>query len=195
MERQGHPRFYELIDELAAMHAAKNAGYAGSDNPDPLANFRKCEKFGISAFQGCLVRLSDKFARVTNLAKKPTDEQVGESITDTLKDLASYALLAICLYEEEPQEYVPDTLSEQGFPAGIPSPLCGDDVISREAFWYPASRRPEGKRIGLITDRENLAIARWNTEYEKWEAQMVLSGDPVSSVYYWTDPQAVIPVP
>lgn len=100
-DRKGHPRFFKLLDEAADLHERKNAGYAGMDNPDPLANFRECERFGVSAFKGCLVRLSDKFIRVTNLARNPENEQVGEAITDTLKDLAAYAYIAICLYEEE----------------------------------------------------------------------------------------------
>lgn len=97
----GHPRFFQLLEEAADLHARKSAGYAGIDNPDPLANFRASEKIGVSAFKGCLIRLSDKFERVCNLARLPDNEQVGETIIDTLKDLSVYANIAICLYEEE----------------------------------------------------------------------------------------------
>jgi hypothetical protein len=38
---------------------------------------------------------------VTNLVKNPLNEQVGENIKDTLMDLAAYALIAICLLEEQ----------------------------------------------------------------------------------------------
>jgi hypothetical protein len=97
----GHPRFYELLEQAKDLHQRKSAGYSGVDNPDPLSNFRECERFGISAFHGCLVRLSDKFIRVSNLARNPDNEQIGETIVDTLNDLAAYAYIAICLYEEE----------------------------------------------------------------------------------------------
>lgn len=97
----GHPRFFELLESLADTHDRKNAGYAGADNPDPLANFRTSEKFGVSAFLGCMVRLSDKFIRITNLIRDPSNERVGEAITDTLIDLAAYALIAIILWEEK----------------------------------------------------------------------------------------------
>lgn len=97
----GHPRFFELLDELKRLHKRKNAGYAGMDNPDPLANFRESTRFGVSPFEGCLVRLSDKFVRVTNLARDSSNEQVGESLADTLMDLAAYSLIALILLEEE----------------------------------------------------------------------------------------------
>lgn len=93
-------RYIELLEQAKELHIKKNAGYAGADNPDPWANFRMCEAFGVSAFDGCMVRLSDKYIRVTNLMKNPNNDQVGESIKDTLMDLSAYALIAICLLEE-----------------------------------------------------------------------------------------------
>ena len=94
-------RFLELLDKIRDTHIRKSAGYAGQENPDTWANFRLSERFGVSPFIGCLVRLSDKFIRVSNLVRDARNEQVGEGIKDTLIDLASYALIAICLFEEE----------------------------------------------------------------------------------------------
>jgi len=93
-----------LLDEAWDLHQRKNAGYAGEDNADPWANFRMSEAFGISAFDGCLVRLSDKYIRITNLRKRPENDKVNESIRDTLQDLAAYALIAVCLLDEEKAE-------------------------------------------------------------------------------------------
>lgn len=93
-------KFMNLITEMEDIHKRKNAGYAGEGSMDPWANFRMSEAIGVSAFNGCLVRMGDKYTRVCNLAKNPDNEQVGESIHDTLIDLANYALIAICLYEE-----------------------------------------------------------------------------------------------
>ena len=95
----GDPQYLKLLDEMRELHLKKNAGYSG-DNPDRWVNFRMAENFGVSAFLGCLVRMSDKFNRVQNLVKNPRNEQVGEAITDTLMDLASYALISICLLQE-----------------------------------------------------------------------------------------------
>ena len=95
------PRYLELLGEAAVLHEQKNDGYAGVDAVDPWVNFREAETFGVSAFKGCLIRMSDKYIRVANLLKNPDNDKVGESITDTLFDLSAYALIAICLYEEK----------------------------------------------------------------------------------------------
>jgi hypothetical protein len=97
----GSVRYKELLGEAWELHMNKNAGYAGADNPDPWANFRMSEAFGVSALDGCLVRMSDKYIRVTNLRRDATNDRVNESIIDTLRDLSAYALIAICLMEEE----------------------------------------------------------------------------------------------
>lgn len=97
----GDPRYLALLAEMADIHKRKNAGYSGADQPDRWANFRHAEGFGVSALVGCLIRLSDKYIRVQNLVRQPANEQVGESVRDTLVDLASYALIAVCLLEEE----------------------------------------------------------------------------------------------
>jgi hypothetical protein len=94
-------KYLELLEVMKELHIRKNAGYAGDDNPDAWANFRMAEAFGVSPFKGCLVRMSDKYIRVTNLVRDPKNEQVGENIKDTLRDLAAYALIAVCLLEEQ----------------------------------------------------------------------------------------------
>ena len=83
-----------LLDHIAEVFrrnlgtaAAKNHDYAGSE--DPLANFRECERFGVSMSGGIMVRLSDKWSRLTNLFL--TDpEVVGESLFDTIEDMQVY---------------------------------------------------------------------------------------------------------
>jgi len=81
-------------------HICKNAGYAGSDNPDPFANFRVCERLGIPAFLGALIRKMDKVERLIHILHNPNDELVGESVADTLLDDASYALIVSVLFNE-----------------------------------------------------------------------------------------------
>ena len=93
----GHPRFYELLDYIADLHDRKNSNYA-SDG-DPLSNLRLCESFGVPATIGTMVRMSDKWSRLTELTKGKQD-RVGESMTDTLMDMAIYSLLEIILIEE-----------------------------------------------------------------------------------------------
>ncbi len=97
----GNPRFLALLAEVFDTHIAKAAGYSGQDNPDTWANFREAEAWGLTPAQGCLVRMGDKYRRVQNLLRNPDNDRVGEPVHDTLMDLANYALIAICLLEEE----------------------------------------------------------------------------------------------
>ena len=95
--KKGSPRFYELLDEIADLHDRKSNNY--STDSDPLSNLKMCEQFGVPAYLGVMVRLSDKWSRLTQLAGGKPD-LVGESIIDTLKDMAIYSLLAIILWEK-----------------------------------------------------------------------------------------------
>ncbi len=95
--------FLRLLDNIRDLHKRKNDGYAGKDAMDPWANFRMAERMGVSAFKGCLIRMSDKFVRIMNLTRDAENDQVGESVVDTLMDLSVYSLIAICLYNEQSQ--------------------------------------------------------------------------------------------
>lgn len=92
--------YLDLLETMADLHRRKSAGYAGADNPDPWANFRRCEQFGIATTDGVITRMSDKWSRLQALWRDANNEQVGESLDDTLMDLASYALILVCLRKE-----------------------------------------------------------------------------------------------
>jgi hypothetical protein len=94
----GHPKFYELLTEMAKLHSNKNHDY--TDGVDPFLNFRLSETLGIPAWKGVLVRLTDKFSRITNFAKRETLKVSSESFRDTLLDNAVYSLIALILFEE-----------------------------------------------------------------------------------------------
>ena len=96
-----HPDYNLLFEEIISLHCRKNAGYAGIGANDPWANFRMAQWFNVTAFTGCMVRMTDKFIRVINLTKNPNADQVGEAITDTLQDFAVYCMIAMCLWQEE----------------------------------------------------------------------------------------------
>ena len=95
--RKGHKRFYKLLEEIADLHERKNASYA--QYKDPLSNLKFCERLGVSSSLGCVVRMGDKWSRLEQLIQGKPD-MVGESIKDTLKDMAIYSLLCIILIEE-----------------------------------------------------------------------------------------------
>jgi hypothetical protein len=90
----------DVCRTLIDTHHRKNAAYSGK-NEDPWHNFKQSERFYVTAYQGVLVRMSDKYQRYCNLSAAPELEQVGEALEDTLLDLCSYAIIAICLLREE----------------------------------------------------------------------------------------------
>jgi hypothetical protein len=98
-----HPvsqKYFDLLETLRRLHLSKSAGYGCPDGTDPLLNIRRGAEFvGIPAWQGAMVRLSDKVTRLAVFNK--TGSLPHESVSDTLLDLASYSLLALLLYEEE----------------------------------------------------------------------------------------------
>jgi len=92
----GAPRFYELVEEIKELHSKKNYNYARTG--DPLSNFYQCERFGIPAPLGCMVRMTDKDCRKVEVLLK--GDIVGEAILDTSKDDSVYNLIFVILWEE-----------------------------------------------------------------------------------------------
>lgn len=101
IEHIGNPKFLAEVDAMIRTHKAKAAGYAGQENPDTWANFREAEGWGSTPLQGCFIRMGDKYRRIQNLYRNPDNDRVGEPIKVTLRDLANYAIIAVCLLEEE----------------------------------------------------------------------------------------------
>lgn len=93
-------RFNELLDEIRQLHNNKGADYGDGDD-DQYDNLHAASRLGISPFLGVLLRMSDKFTRIQTITRKRRINVCGETVTDTLLDLAVYSLLAIQLYEEE----------------------------------------------------------------------------------------------
>lgn len=108
-----HPsnkRFLELLDEMRALSARKQADYGRS--ADPFANVRASEDFGIPGWVGSVMRMNDKMRRLQTASRKTLRKTVNdqgntvvmldnEPITDSLIDIAVYALISLVLYEEE----------------------------------------------------------------------------------------------
>jgi hypothetical protein len=120
--KAGSLRYKALLDEALQLHLKKNAGYS-ADNPDAFANFREVTKAGMTPLQGIITRMSDKYARAMSLFKNPENDQVGESMRDTLMDLSAYALIYICLAEEEMQVEAEDH-SEAYLEPNLEGPAC-----------------------------------------------------------------------
>lgn len=77
--------FRKVADALCHLYEAKNKAYGDSFG----STF---QKLGIIS---SVTRISDKYNRLCNLATNPDIDNLGESIEDTLKDLASYAIMTL----------------------------------------------------------------------------------------------------
>ena len=75
--------FESVLDEMKELHAKKDKDYGS-------AFHKSFEEFGVTAG---VVRLNDKMERVKSLVKNGKVEVKDESLLDTLKDMASYAVM------------------------------------------------------------------------------------------------------
>lgn len=111
----------DLIRELEEIGAArrelvkrKNANYAGGDEDgNAFKNFDMIEELTngkVTREIGLLVRMTDKLARLATLMTGTPDE-VGESIDDTLNDLANYADLTLVARRDKAAEQAEEKLS------------------------------------------------------------------------------------
>lgn len=87
------PAFIEHINALykkcLGVIQKKNADYSGKES-DAFRNFDAVQFFGITDTKtGIMVRLTDKFTRISNLLKKDP-HVVEESIQDSIEDAINY---------------------------------------------------------------------------------------------------------
>lgn len=95
--KTGSPEFEAVINEVLEMHRRKGADYGTKD--DFFANVSATANWGIKPWIGAMVRVSDKVARLQSAAKGSTLKN--EGIEDSLLDIATYAIIAVCLFRRE----------------------------------------------------------------------------------------------
>lgn len=93
----GSERFHRILRELGELHDTKQEDY-GTD-ADPFANIRASADFGIDPWVGAMMRGHDKITRIKSFVKKRRLKN--ESIEDSLRDLAVYAIISLVLFEEQ----------------------------------------------------------------------------------------------
>lgn len=90
------------VKRMLEIAEAKNHDYGGKDS-NPFANFMAVEHLGAaSAETGIAVRMTDKLSRIITLLNNEAKVN-DESITDTLLDLANYALILKALISYKKQ--------------------------------------------------------------------------------------------
>lgn len=127
-------RFEELLKEMSEIHKKKNRDYAGDEY---LSNLRMCERMGVAAWRGVVVRLTDKMARLIILAR-PETTATNESVRDTFLDTAIYSLMGLIAYEDSVEGTVaPD--------AGIRRSHRPTQRRRKKAVSQPSELPPEGE--------------------------------------------------
>lgn len=87
--------FRRVVDELGDLYARKDTDYGDSFG-------RSVRKYGLVS---ALTRISDKFNRLEQLVLNGGNALVrDESLTDTLRDLASYCIMTIIALEAQEEE-------------------------------------------------------------------------------------------
>ena len=78
-------QFKEIATELGDLYEKKNKAYGNSFSDT-------YKKLGLVS---AVTRISDKYNRLCNLATNPDIDNLGESLEDTLKDMASYCIMTV----------------------------------------------------------------------------------------------------
>lgn len=105
-KRYGHPRFYEILENMAKIHSRKAHDYAGDE--DPLSNFRQVAAImrqikGLEAIEDWhigIMFIAVKFFRLINLLARGEDAE-NEPVEDTLTDSSVYGILTRIMREED----------------------------------------------------------------------------------------------
>lgn len=93
----GSPEFEAVVNEVLAMHRRKGADYGSKD--DFFANVSASVEWGIPPWVGAMMRANDKIVRLQAAAKGSTLQN--EGIEDSLLDIATYSIIAVCLFRRE----------------------------------------------------------------------------------------------
>ncbi len=91
-------QFEQILESMAAIHKAKNNDYSPEGQ---FGNFAESEKVGVPDWKGAFIRLQDKYTRCCNLIGGREAQVLDEKLEDTLLDLSVYAVIVLCLLNQD----------------------------------------------------------------------------------------------
>lgn len=83
-------KFRKIAEDIATLYEVKDKAYGNSFGST-------YDKLGIIS---AVTRISDKYNRLCNLATNKDIDNLGESIEDTLKDMAAYCIMTLMEMQE-----------------------------------------------------------------------------------------------
>lgn len=86
-------KFKEVAEQICNLYEKKDAVYGDSFG-------KTYNHLGIIS---AATRISDKYNRLCNIVKNPDIDKLGESLEDTLMDLAAYSIMTIVKLKENEQ--------------------------------------------------------------------------------------------
>jgi hypothetical protein len=141
-------KFSKIAEELCNLYERKNRAYGNS-----FSNTYK--KLGIVS---AVTRLSDKYERLCNLVKEPQIDDLGESIEDTLRDMASYCIMTVMELQTQNEIFEPYDINKGDSFVCIQDVIMeeGDSLVYKKGFVYTSEKN------GCITDEDGYIDHRWD---------------------------------
>lgn len=102
---KGHPAFPNVLLQMMTVHHEKSNDYASEENP--FSNIELCERGGVPAWKGVIIRLGDKYSRLLNALKGKLFNF--EGVKDAFLDNANYSVIGLIEYEKEQNEKATQT--------------------------------------------------------------------------------------
>ena len=118
-------RFLQILDRIRSTHQKKGEDYGNAE--DPFANISAAEEFGMEPWVGTVLRMNDKMARIKSFIKKGVLQN--ESLSDSLLDIAVYAIIALVKYEEKLGNNIVVNSSNDSISRGRCDTLISKDVV------------------------------------------------------------------
>lgn len=106
--KNGHPRFYQILEDVGRLHDQKNTDYAQGSIQGPLGNFHRAAQFKQmypnfpwhTAFGTAIDYMLKQLDAAMILASTGRESITGEPIPTRLQDVVVYGVIAMILWEE-----------------------------------------------------------------------------------------------